>query len=256
MSAIEGREGDDGNDRDPADSAGASQIPMRFQVITLFPERYERYVESGLPAKAHARGLFEICTRQLRDFADPGRKGRVDDTPYGGGPGMVLQIGPVDRALQSLEADFPVVLLTPRGKLLDQKMVRRFAKLPGLTLLCGFYEGIDERVAEHLVQEQVSIGNFVLGSGDLAALCLIEAVTRLLPGYMGSPESANEESYEGEHGDLEYPQYTRPAEYRGWRAPEILLQGNHKKIAEWRAEQSRRITTQRRNQRNSDYERE
>ncbi|MEQ9364876.1 MAG: tRNA (guanosine(37)-N1)-methyltransferase TrmD, partial [Leptospirales bacterium] len=133
---------------------------------------------------------------QLRDFADPGRKGRVDETPYGGGPGMVLQPGPIDRGLQSMPEKYPVALMTPRGELLGQRRVREFAGMRGLTIVCGYYEGVDERVAEHLVDYQVSIGEFVLGSGDLAALCLIEAVTRLLPGYMGSADSHRVESYE------------------------------------------------------------
>lgn len=216
---------------------------MIFQVLTLFPERYERYVESGLPARAYQKRLFDLRPVQLRDFAEPARKGRIDDAPYGGGPGMILEIGPVDRALASLEHKLPVALMTPRGALLDQRQVRQFATLPGLTILSGYYEGVDERVAEHLADYQVSIGNFVLGSGDLAALCLIEAVTRLLPGYMGSPESHVVESHESD--ELEYPQYTRPAEYRGWKVPEVLLEGNHQKIAAWRKEQSRQITLRR-----------
>lgn len=222
---------------------------MNFQILTLFPERYHSYVESGLPGKAHAQGLFQLHPVQLRDFADPERKGRVDDMPYGGGPGMVLQPGPIDRGLQSMPEKFPVVLMTPRGELLGQRRVREFAGMQGLTIVCGYYEGVDERVAQHLVDYQVSIGEFVLGSGDLAALCLIEAVTRLLPGYMGSAESHRVESYDnagiGEDeaaGWREYPQYTRPAEYNGWSVPDVLLEGHHKKIADWRREQGRRIT--------------
>jgi tRNA (guanine37-N1)-methyltransferase len=222
---------------------------MNFQVLTLFPERYHSYVESGLPGKAYARGLFKVHPVLLRDFADPGRKGRVDDAPYGGGPGMILQPGPIDRALAALPARYPVVLLTPRGELLKQGLVRRFAGMEGLTLVCGYYEGVDERVARYLVDYQVSIGEFVLGSGDLAALCLIEAVTRLLPGYMGGAESHRVESFEQSEDDdairLEYPQYTRPADYRGQTVPDVLLEGHHGKIAEWRLEQSRRITEQR-----------
>lgn len=217
---------------------------MKFQVITLFPERYAHYIESGLPQKATKKGLFEILPVQLRDYADPGRGGRVDDAPFGGGPGMILEIGPLDRALAALPERFPVVLLTPRGETLTQKRVAEFARAPGLTLVSGYYEGVDERVAEHLVDLQISLGDFVLGSGDLPALCLIEAVTRLLPGYMGSPASLVEESNEA--GLLEYPQYTRPAEFKGWKVPDVLLSGNHKKIAEWRGEQSLLITELRR----------
>ncbi len=232
---------------------------MIFQIITLFPERYTAYVETGLPARAHTGGLFKLCPVNLREYAEPGRRGRVDDTPYGGGPGMVIQVGPVDRALASLEHRFPVVLLTPRGERLTQDRVRFFAEYGqdlnaeeprGLTIVCGYYEGVDERVAGHLVDYQISIGDFVLGSGDLAALCLIEAVTRLLPGYMGSEESGVVES--NEDGLLEYPQYTRPAEYRGWTVPDVLLEGHHQKIDDWRREQSRRITQLRRNESGQD----
>lgn len=217
---------------------------MNFQVITLFPERYTHYLESGLPQKAHKKGLFGILPVQLRDYADPRRGGRVDDTPFGGGPGMVLEIGPVDRALKALPERYPVVLMTPRGRRLEQSRVVEFAGWPGMTILCGYYEGVDERIARHLVDHQVSLGDFVLGSGDLPALCLIEAITRLLPGYMGSAESLREES--NEEGLLEYPQYTRPAEFNGWNVPDILLSGNHQKIAEWRRQQSQEITELRR----------
>ncbi|MBX7057417.1 MAG: tRNA (guanosine(37)-N1)-methyltransferase TrmD [Leptospirales bacterium] len=213
---------------------------MIFQVLTQFPERYRSYLESGLPARAHSRRLFEIYPVQLRDFADEGRKGRIDDSPYGGGPGMVVQIGPVHRALQSLVHRLPVVLLTPGGEALTQRRVRSFSTLSGLTLICGYYEGVDQRIADKYSDYQISIGNFILGSGDLAALCLIEAVTRLLPGYMGSAESQAEESHEED--TLEYPQYTRPAEYDGMNAPAVLLEGNHQRIREWRREQSRILT--------------
>lgn len=219
---------------------------MIFQVLTIFPERYSNYLETGLPARAIKKGLFEIHTVQLRDFADSNRPGRIDDTPYGGGPGMVVQVGPVDRALSSLPFRFPRVLFTPRGRKLNQKMVRSFLELPGLTLVPGFYEGVDERVAENLVDYQISIGDFVLNTGDLAALSLIEAITRLIPGYMGSPESHLEES--NEDGMLEYPQYTRPFEYRGWKVPEILVSGDHGKIAQWRRLKSQEITEHRRNE--------
>jgi len=213
---------------------------MLFQIVTLFPERYSAYVESGLPARAYKKALYNIETRNLRDFADPGRKGRVDDTPYGGGPGMVLQVGPVERAVSSFPEKLPVVLFTPRGELLNQEGVRAFSAMSGFTLVSGYYEGVDERVAENIATYQVSIGSFVLGSGDLPALCFIEALTRLLPGYMGSPESETVES--NEKGLLEYPQYTRPPEYGGWKVPEILLSGDHGKIEAWRTQKSREIT--------------
>lgn len=222
---------------------------MKFQIITLFPERFVHYLETGLPARASAKGLFELHPVNLRDFAAEGRGGRVDDSPYGGGPGMILEIGPVHRALQSLPEKFPVVLFTPRGQTLNQTMARSFMDLPGLTLISGYYEGVDQRVAEHLVDHEVSLGDFVLGSGDLPALCLIEAVTRLLPGYVGAPESLTVESNEGE-GLLEYPQYTRPADYQGWQVPDVLLSGNHGAVERWRNEQSLETTRKRRDGRN------
>jgi len=208
---------------------------MEIFVLTLFPERYRHYTEYGLPQKALKKGLFSIQAIYLPDFADPARKGRIDDTPYGGGPGMIVQVGPVDRALASIGRDYPVVLFSPRGEPFQQSRAERFSRLPGLVLVCGYYEGVDERIADHLVTERVSLGDFVLGSGDLAALCVIEATTRLLPGYMGSTESASVESHEDY---VEYPQFTRPAEYRGWKVPDVLLSGDHGRIAAWRAAQS------------------
>ncbi|MBI3395287.1 MAG: tRNA (guanosine(37)-N1)-methyltransferase TrmD [Spirochaetia bacterium] len=212
---------------------------MIFQVLTLFPERFQSYTEYGLPSRAVKKGLFQIRAASLREYADEGRAGRVDDAPYGGGPGMVLEVGPIDRALNAFPERFPVVLLTPRGERLTQTLVKELSALPGLTLVSGSFEGVDERVAEHLVDREISIGPFVLGSGDLAALCLIEAVTRLLPGYMGKMESAHEESDEN---SLEYPQYTRPADYRGWTVPDVLLSGNHEMVRLWRKEKSRERT--------------
>lgn len=159
---------------------------------------------------------------------------------------MVLEIGPIERALESLAEKLPVVLFTPRGERLEQGRIREFSRLPGLTLISGYYEGVDERVAEHLVDHEVSLGDFVLGSGDLPALCLIEATTRLLPGYMGCAESLEVESNEGD-GGLEYPQYTRPASYRGWQVPDVLLSGNHGEVERWRRARSLEVTRKRRN---------
>ncbi|MCB1164927.1 MAG: tRNA (guanosine(37)-N1)-methyltransferase TrmD [Leptospiraceae bacterium] len=214
---------------------------MVFQIVTLFPERYRYFLESGLPSRGLKKALLELRFRQLRHFADPKRGGRVDDLPYGGGPGMVLEVGPIHRALGSFPEKHPVVLFTPRGQRLNQKMVRSFSELPGITLVSGYFEGVDERVAEHLVDYQISIGDFVLNSGDAAALCFLESVMRLLPGFMGSSQSHIEESHETE-GMLEYPQYTRPPEYQGWQVPPVLLSGDHGKIAHWRKESSDRIS--------------
>lgn len=235
-----------------------------FQVITLFPERYEVFFNSGLPARAIQKKLIGVRPIQLRDFADPERKGRVDDSPYGGGPGMILQVGPISRALESLPVSLPVLLLTPSGERLTQAMVRGFSDAAvagnvrsapeesgvtgGYTLICGFYEGVDQRVAEYLVDREISLGDFILNSGDPAALCLIESISRLIPGFMGRMESADEESFEtfGEVGGeverdggqlVEYPQYSRPADFNGWRVPEVLLSGNHGAVREWRQQQ-------------------
>ena len=210
---------------------------MIFQILTLFPERYRYFLESGLPSRGLKKALLELRFRQLRHFADPRRPGRVDDLPYGGGPGMVLEVGPIHRALKSLPATYPVVFFTPRGKRLNQQMVRSFATFPGLTLLSGYFEGVDERVAQNLVDYEVSLGDFVLGSGDSAAICFLESVSRLIPGFMGSDDSHVDESHEAE-GTLEYPQYTRPPKYMDWDVPPILLSGDHGKIARWRKEQS------------------
>ena len=150
---------------------------------------------------------------------------------------MVLEVGPIHRALKSLPATYPVVFFTPRGKRLNQQMVRSFATFPGLTLLSGYFEGVDERVAQNLVDYEVSLGDFVLGSGDSAAICFLESVSRLIPGFMGSDDSHVDESHEAE-GTLEYPQYTRPPKYMDWDVPPILLSGDHGKIARWRKEQS------------------
>lgn len=248
---------------------------LLFQVITLFPERYELFFNSGLPAKAIQKRLLQVRPVQLRDFADPGRKGRVDDTPYGGGPGMILQIGPIYRALESLPVKLPVILLSPSGQRLNQPLVRRLFEeamagnrkdeatgeegvTGGFTLICGFYEGVDQRVADYLADREISLGDFILNSGDPAALCLIEAVSRLIPGFMGRMESATEESFEAVPGDeitadrdadintadgaipgqlLEYPQYSRPAEFMGWKVPDILLSGHHGEVRKWRMEQ-------------------
>lgn len=217
---------------------------MIFQIVTHFPSRYTSYLETGLPAKAYQKGLFQVEIARLRDFAgdekdikedsNSNENKHVDSPPYGGGPGMVLQVGPVDRAIQSFPHSFPVILFTPRGKRLTQSYVRKFFSLSkGYTLVCGYFEGVDERIALYLTDYQVSLGDFVLGSGDLPALCFMESLTRLLPDYMGSKISLDSESME-EDGCIEHPHYTRPPMYRGWKVPEVLLSGNHQAIQEWR----------------------
>ena len=219
----------------------SSARPYIFQVLTQFPERYEHYTSLGLPAKAKKENIIRIDCVQLRDHASPERKGRIDDRPYGGGPGMILEIAPIHRALNSLPHKLPRIALSPKGKHFDQKKAEEMllASPQGYTFICGYYEGIDERVMENLVDESISIGQFIMNAGDLPALCIIETLSRLLPGYMGSSESYKEESFV--NNKLEYPQYTRPYEYQSWKVPEVLTQGNHEKIRKWREEQSKKV---------------
>ena len=215
---------------------------MRINVVTIFPEYFTSPLAASLVGRAKADGLLEIVLHDLRDHGK-GAHRQVDDAPFGGGAGMVMMIEPLADALDPLESSHRV-LLTPGGKPLEQETFDRWAGLEELTLVCGRYEGIDERVAEHLVDEEVSIGDYVLLGGEVAALAIIEGVTRLLPGVVGNPESLASESFRD--GLLEEPHYTRPAEFRGWVVPEVLLSGDHGKVDEWRAEQREKRTRERR----------
>jgi tRNA (guanine37-N1)-methyltransferase len=198
----------------------------------------------SLAGKAATDGLWSLRTVNIRDFA-PDRHATVDDSPFGGGPGMVMRPDVVHAALESVkDTAGPVIYLTPRGRLLDQAMVRRLAEGPGMTVLCGRYEGVDERVIEAHAAIEISLGDFVLSGGEPAAIALIDACVRLLPGVMGDEASLEEESFQS--GLLEYPHYTRPAEWLGRRVPEVLLSGHHEKIRAWRREQAERVTRERR----------
>ncbi|MGH8905468.1 MAG: tRNA (guanosine(37)-N1)-methyltransferase TrmD [Egibacteraceae bacterium] len=212
---------------------------MRIDVLTLFPGYFSGPLEASLLGRARAAGLVDVRVHDLRDWAAD-RHRTVDDMPFGGGAGMVLKIEPFFAAVEALfgavDARPRTVVLTPRGRLLCQPLVRDLAAEPGLLLLCGRYEGIDERVHIALAHDEISIGDYVLAGGEAAACVLIESVTRLLPGVMGNQESATDESFAA--GLLEYPQYTRPAEFRGLRVPEVLRSGDHGKVAEWRREQA------------------
>jgi tRNA (guanine37-N1)-methyltransferase len=214
------------------------------RVLTLFPEMFPGPLGDSLAGKALGEGLWSLQTINIRDFATD-KHGTVDDTPCGGGPGMVMRPDVVHGALESVsDAPGPVIYLTPRGRPLDQELVQELAAGPGMTVLCGRYEGVDERVLEaHSVME-VSLGDFVLSGGEPAAIALIDACVRLLPGVMGDEASLEEESFQS--GLLEYPQYTRPAEWLGRRVPEVLLSGHHEKIRAWRREQAERVTRERR----------
>ncbi len=209
---------------------------MRFQYVTLFPEFFESPLSAGLMGKARAAGIVDVSCIDPRDFAQNKHR-HVDDRPYGGGPGMVMQADPLARALESIPEPGRILLLTPRGRPLDQALARELAESGGnLTLICGRYEGLDERIMELFPVEPVCLGDFVLTGGEAAALCLTEAVARLLPGFMGKEESGQEESFSA--GLLEYPHYTRPEEFRGLAVPEVLLSGDHARIAAWRRERS------------------
>jgi tRNA (guanine37-N1)-methyltransferase len=231
---------------------------MRFDVITIFPGFFGSILEHGLLKRAAAGGQVAIHLRDLRDFTDD-RHRTVDERPFGGGPGMVFKPEPIFRAVEAIRtesaaADFPVILLSPQGRLLTQGVADELSRHPHLVLICGRYEGVDERVAEYLATDEVSIGDFVLSGGELAAAVVMESVTRLLPGVLGNRESSEQDSFgvsaagsgEGREGLLDCPHYTRPAEFRGWKVPEVLLSGNHEEIRRWRRQRALEKTWRRR----------
>ena len=219
---------------------------MRIDVVTIFPPLLEGAFEHSIIKRARERRIVDIHVRDLRDHTND-RHRTVDDYPYGGGAGMVMKPEPWFAAVEALRvAGNPgrAILLTPQGKRLDQRLVRRLASEDRLIILCGRYEGVDERVRAHLVDEEISIGDYVLSGGEPAAAVLVDAVVRLQPGALGSSESTVEESFA--QGLLEYPQYTRPAEFRGWRVPEVLLSGDHGAVDRWRRQQQIERTRARR----------
>ncbi len=215
---------------------------MRISVITIFPDFFLSPLVISIVKRALDAGALEVDIRDLREHAT-GVHRKVDDAPFGGGAGMVMMVEPLDKALAPL-SETHRILFTPTGQPLSQAMLDRWADVPHLTLVCGRYEGVDERVAQHLIDEEVSLGDFVLAGGEVAALAVIEGIARLLPGVLGNPDSIRSESFR--ESLLEEPQYTRPAEYRGWTVPEVLLSGDHAKVAEWRKEQRRDRTRNRR----------
>ncbi len=216
---------------------------MRIDVFTIFPEYVNAPLGMSLVGRAREQGLLDVRTHDLRD-ATSDRHRTVDDAPFGGGAGMVMMPEPLFAAVESAESPRPLFLLAPGGRRFDQGIAARLATLPGFSLLCGRYEGVDQRVADHLCDEELSVGDFVLAGGEAAALIVIEAVARLVPGVLGNEESAADESFAA--GRLEYPQYTRPAEYRGWAVPEVLRSGDHARVARWRMAQAARRTQDRR----------
>lgn len=211
---------------------------MRIDILTLFPEMFRGPFDVSIIKRARERGLLDLYIHNIRDFLTDRHK-VVDDYPYGGGAGMVMKPEPLFIATEAVLAMAAergrIVLMSPQGRLLTHRVVQELAREARLILLCGHYEGVDERVVEHLVDDEISIGDYVLSGGELPAMVIVDAVTRLAPGVIGSPESLAEESHAD--GLLEYPHYTRPAVFRGWSVPEVLLSGNHAAIARWRREQ-------------------
>jgi len=220
---------------------------MRIDIITIFPEMFPAPLDTSILRLARARGIVEIYTHDLRDYTTDRRR-TVDDRPYGGGPGMVMMAEPVFRAVEAIERmddrQALRILLTPQGERLDQDLVRALAREERLLLICGRYEGLDERIRLGLKPREISIGDYVLSGGELPALVIVDAVVRLLPGAVGEPASVAAESFND--GLLDYPHYTRPEEFRGMRVPEVLLSGDHARIAAWRLAEARRRTAERR----------
>lgn len=220
---------------------------MRFEVFTLLPEVFPSYLETSILKRARERGLLDIGIHNIRDYTHDKHR-TTDDTPYGGGGGMVMKPEPVFEAVESVlglaaphsppqpDSNIPIILLTPQGRVFNQSIAQELSAHPRIALLCGRYEGVDERIRENLVTDEISIGDYVLTGGELPALILIDAVARLLPGVLGDPTGAEDDSHA--MGLLEYPHYTKPAEFRGWKVPDILTSGDHGKIDKWRREQA------------------
>ena len=217
---------------------------MKIDVLTLFPAMFTGPLDESIVKRARGRGLLDLTIRNLRDWTHDPHK-TVDDRPFGGGPGMVLKPEPIFEAVEELANEQTrVLLMTPAGRRFDQAFARELAQEKHLLLISGSYEGVDERVIETLVDDEVSVGDFVLTNGALPAMLIVDAETRLLPGALGDDESSADESFS--HGLLEYPQYTRPAEFRGMKVPEMLLSGHHAEIEKWRQEQAKLRTKERR----------
>lgn len=219
---------------------------MRFDVFSLFPEAFPSYLSLSILQRAIARGLLEVMVHDIRTWAHD-RHHVTDDTPYGGGGGMVMKPEPIFAVVEDIlgrPPDIPVILMTPQGRLFDQKVAQELSAYPRIGLLCGRYEGVDERVRQNLVTDEISIGDFVLTGGELPALAVIDAVARLIPGVLGDPDGAADDSHAS--GLLEYPHYTRPADFRSLLVPDVLQSGHHGEISRWRREQALLRTLQRR----------
>jgi tRNA (guanine37-N1)-methyltransferase len=221
---------------------------MRIDILTLFPQMFDGLLSCSIISRARERDLVDIRLRDIRAYTHD-KHNVVDDYPYGGGAGMVLKPAPIFEAVEAVKAELglssvPTILLSPQGRLFNQEIARDLANHQQLILICGHYEGIDERVAEHLATDEISIGDYLLSGGEIAAMVVTDCIVRLLPGVLGSEASLAEESHIG--GLLEYPQYTRPSVYRGWATPSVLLSGDHSEIARWRHQQSLLRTAKRR----------
>jgi tRNA (guanine37-N1)-methyltransferase len=222
---------------------------MRFDVLTLFPEMFPGYLGQSLLKRAIEAGLVEVVLHNIRDWSR-GKHHSVDDRPFGGGPGMVLMVGPVVECVEAVRQQAPepghLVMLTPQGRRLDQAGVEELARRQRILLLCGRYEGFDERIRTILQPDEISLGDFVLNGGEVAAMAVIDAVIRLVPDVLGDEESSGNDSFSGEGRWLEFAQYTRPRTYRGLEVPQVLLNGNHEEIARWRRQESLERTRRRR----------
>lgn len=219
---------------------------MRFDILSIFPEMFESFFGCSLLKKARDKGLIRIETHDIRAGATD-RHRMTDDYPYGGGAGMVMKVEPVARVLEAIGAvpgESLRVLLTPQGETFNQAMAGELARSGRIVLICGHYEGVDERVRQHLVDREISIGDYILTGGEAAAMVIVDAVARLIPGVLGNDESARHESFA--MGILESPQYTRPEDFRGWKVPEVLLSGHHREIEQWRRREALKRTLRRR----------
>jgi tRNA (guanine37-N1)-methyltransferase len=217
---------------------------VKFHIVTIFPEFFRGPFEHGVIQKAREAGRIEICIHDLRTWTKD-RHRTVDDRPFGGGEGMLLKAGPIFEAVETILPErnerTRVALLSAQGRKFDQRLAREYSRLNELVLICGRYEGVDERVAEHLADDEISIGDYVLSGGELAAAVVVDAVARLIEGVLGNEASSVSESF-SERGLLDWPQYTRPAEFRGWKVPEVLLGGNHEEVRKWREKAAREKT--------------
>jgi len=219
---------------------------MKFDIVTIFPESVKEYINTSILKIAQEKGLVEINIHNLRDWAKD-KHHTTDDTPFGGGPGMVMKIEPVFEAIKDLKKEGSIVAITtPRGEKLEQNKLVQFSKSADLhmIILCGRYEGFDQRIHDNLVDYEFSIGDYVLSGGELPALVLVDGITRLVPGVLGNEESLTEESFND--GNLDFSQYTKPAQFNNWDVPEVLLSGDHKKISQWRKSKSEELTKEKR----------